>query len=94
MQTLGQGAAAGQVPSRDSLAWAEALAPPSSVAIPCNLKLGSLGRPTTKKLRPRRQLAVSSEEELACLHRGEAPREQHQVRKEKSGKEGRGGGQG
>lgn len=68
MQTLGQGAAAGQVPSRDSLAWAEALAPPSSVAIPCNLKLGSLGRPTTKKLRPRRQLAISSEEELTCLH--------------------------
>lgn len=60
---------------------------PASVAAPCNLTLGSPGRPTTKKLRPRQQLAVSSQE----LHSSEEGAQQR-VRKEASEKEGRGGG--
>ena len=35
---------------------------PTSAAAPCNVTLESPGRPTTKKLRPRQQLAVSSQE--------------------------------
>lgn len=39
---------------------------------PCNLTLGSPGQPTTKKLKPREQLAVSMEQ---CSLAGEASRE-------------------
>lgn len=54
-----RGPGPGRVPSPGGAR--AALAPPP-VASPCYLTLGSPGRPTTKKLRPRQQLAVSSQE--------------------------------